>query len=60
VRARELLRALRFVALVVPLCAVKRFALEVLYSLPGIFDLFGDDIGLRLFDGALGAAQELA
>jgi hypothetical protein len=33
-----------FAALFVLLCAVKRFALEILYSVPGFFDLFGDEI----------------
>ena len=59
VLARGLLRALRFAALFVLLCAVKLFALEVLYGIAGFFDLFRDEVRLCLLDGALGAAQKI-
>jgi hypothetical protein len=42
------------------LCAVKRFGLEVLYSVLGFFDLFGDEIWLYILHGAFGDAQKLA
>ena len=43
-RKREAAAALRFAAPFVLLCTVKRFALEVLYSFPGMLDFFRDEI----------------